>query len=42
VVDVLPDRSATSVAAWRRDHPQVEIISHDRYGLYGHCQVVGL
>ena len=34
VVDVLPDRSAASVAAWLRDHPQVEIISRDRHGLY--------
>ena len=34
MVDVLPDRSAASVAAWRRDHPQVEIISRDRHGLY--------
>jgi transposase len=34
VVDVLPDRSAASVAAWLRDHPQVEIINRDRHGLY--------
>jgi transposase len=34
VVDVLPDRSANSTAAWFKRHPEVEIVSRDRCGLY--------
>jgi transposase len=34
VVDVLPDRSAESIAQWLRRHPEVEIISRDRCDLY--------
>jgi DNA-directed RNA polymerase subunit N (RpoN/RPB10) len=34
VVDVLSDRSAVSVAAWLGWHPEVEVISRDRHGLY--------
>jgi transposase len=34
VVDVLPDRSSASTADWLRQHPAVEIVSRDRYGLY--------
>ena len=34
VVDVLADRSAAGTADWLRAHPEVEIISRDRSGLY--------
>ncbi|MGI4959941.1 MAG: ISL3 family transposase [Janthinobacterium lividum] len=34
VVDVLSDRSAGSTAQWLVEHPEVEIVSRDRCGLY--------
>lgn len=36
VVDVVPDRSAESTSRWLSQHPEVEIISRDRCGLYTH------
>jgi transposase len=34
VIDVLPDRAASSVAAWMRNHPDIEYVVRDRDGLY--------
>ena len=34
LVDLLPDRSAETVATWLTAHPGVEIVSRDRGGLY--------
>ena len=30
ILDILPDRTAETVAAWLRDHPSIEIVSRDR------------
>lgn len=34
MIDLLPDRSADSNAAWLRAHPDIEIVSRDRTSLY--------
>ena len=34
VIDVLPDRSMTGTANWLKQHPEIEIISRDRCGLF--------
>jgi len=35
-IDLLPDRSAASLAIWLRHHPEVEIITRDRSTEYAH------
>jgi len=34
LVELLPDRSAVTVAAWLQGQPQIEIVARDRGGLY--------
>ena len=38
VVDVLVDRSAATTASWFKDHPDVEVVSRDRAGLYAEAE----
>jgi transposase len=34
VIDLLPDRSPDTMAKWLKSHPEVQIVSRDRYGPY--------
>ena len=34
VIDLLPDRTATTVETWLKEHPSITIISRDRAGAY--------
>jgi hypothetical protein len=39
VVDVLADRSAETTARWLQQHPEIEVVSRDRCGLYAQAGV---
>ena len=34
VLELLPDRSAAGTADWLKRHPQIEVVSRDRAGLF--------
>jgi transposase len=34
IVDLLPDREASSLAAWLKNHPEIEIVTRDRGQVY--------
>jgi Transposase len=41
VVDVLQVRSARSAARWFRDHPEIQVVTRDRCGLYARAAYEG-
>ena len=40
VADLLADRSAETTAGWLTDHPEVEVVSRDRAGLYAEASLL--
>lgn len=41
IIDLLPDRSAETSAAWMRTHPEIELVSRDRGGDYASAAASG-
>jgi transposase len=41
IIDLLPDRSAATSAAWMRTHPEIELVSRDRGGDYAYAVASG-
>jgi len=41
VLDLLPDRTAESAAAWMREHPEIKVVSRDRGGDYASAAGAG-
>ena len=41
VIDLLPERTAESFAAWLKQHPQIVTVSRDRGGLYAQGAACG-
>jgi transposase len=41
MLDVLPDRTAASAAAWMAAHPEIELVSRDRGGDYASAATTG-
>ncbi len=40
-IDLLPDRTADTVAAWLAAHPTIDVIARDRRGSYAEAATVG-
>jgi len=41
ILDLLPDRTEETAAAWMRKHPEIEVVSRDRGGEYASVQIEG-
>jgi transposase len=41
VLDLLPDRTEETAAAWMRKHPEIEVVSRDRGGEYASAAATG-